>query len=230
MKTLFKFFFTVAFFALTSATFAQNWSTNGSNLYVNPTTTNVGIGTNDPGSTTLKIYKADTPTFELQSQRSRLNIFLGPESFQTTNSRYTKRGDVVFRNLGESHNMIFWMPDNNNDGNSYIGFADDLHDIWMRISNNKTVRIDGKVYANEIEVKSNVWSDFVFKPDYKLMPLEEVELFIQKNNHLPDIPSEQEVKKGGINLAEMDALLLQKIEELTLYIIEQQKEIESLKN
>lgn len=74
------------------------------------------------------------------------------------------------------------------------------------------------------------WSDFVFDNDYELMPLQDVEKFIQKNKHLPEIPSTAEVHKEGLDLAQMDAKLLQKVEELTLYIIQQQKEIEKLKN
>jgi len=83
--------------------------------------------------------------------------------------------------------------------------------------------VNGNIGADEIQVKANYWSDFVFNDDYKLKDLEEVESFIEKNNHLPDIPSEQEVKDKGINLGDMDAKLLQKIEELTLYMIEQNK-------
>ena len=94
----------------------------------------------------------------------------------------------------------------------------------MKIFNNKTVRMAGKLFAEEIEVKTNVWSDFVFNSDYNLKPLSEVENFIKENNHLPGIPSETDVLNEGINLAEMDALLLQKIEELTLYMIELKKE------
>lgn len=80
------------------------------------------------------------------------------------------------------------------------------------------------------------WSDFVFAPGYKLTPLLELEAYIKKNHHLPEIPSTEEVNKEGVDLLEMDAKLLQKVEELTLYMIEmkktmdaQQQEIEALK-
>ena len=73
------------------------------------------------------------------------------------------------------------------------------------------------------------WSDFVFKKEYNLPSLEQVEKYIAKNGHLENIPNEEEVIKNGMNLGEMDAKLLQKIEELTLYSIQQQKEIEVLK-
>jgi hypothetical protein len=70
------------------------------------------------------------------------------------------------------------------------------------------------------------WPDYVFKKDYKLLPLNELESFINKNKHLPGIPSESEVKKDGLDVAEMDASLLKKVEELTLYLIEIKKENE----
>jgi hypothetical protein len=73
------------------------------------------------------------------------------------------------------------------------------------------------------------WSDYVFDKDYKLKPLTEVETYIKNNHHLPDVPSTDEVECEGIDMAKMDATLLKKIEELTLYMLHQQKEIETLK-
>lgn len=73
------------------------------------------------------------------------------------------------------------------------------------------------------------WSDFVFAEDYKLPILSEVENHIKEHKHLPDLPSEKQVFEEGINVIEMQAKLLQKIEELTLYVIDQQKEINGLK-
>ena len=80
--------------------------------------------------------------------------------------------------------------------------------------------------ANRSDVN---WSDFVFNKDYKLTPLNDVETYVKTNKHLPEIPSASEVAKDGIDVASMDAKLLQKIEELTLYVIQQQKEIDELK-
>jgi acetyltransferase-like isoleucine patch superfamily enzyme len=73
------------------------------------------------------------------------------------------------------------------------------------------------------------WADFVFNKNYHLKPLAEVKTYIQENKHLPEVPSAEDIVKDGIDLAKMDAKLLQKIEELTLYIIDQQKEIDDLK-
>ncbi|MEA5459216.1 hypothetical protein VB796_09215 [Arcicella sp. LKC2W] len=75
---------------------------------------------------------------------------------------------------------------------------------------------------------TTAWADFVFEKNYKLRPLTEVESYIQQNGHLPEVPSTQEVQTNGMNLAENDAKLLQKIEELTLYMIAQDKKIKLL--
>ena len=88
--------------------------------------------------------------------------------------------------------------------------------------------VEGTIGAREIIVEADGWSDFVFNKDYKLKALEEVENYIEENNHLPDVPSEKEVLENGVALGEMDAKLLQKIEELTLYMIEQNKKTETL--
>lgn len=91
------------------------------------------------------------------------------------------------------------------------------------------VREGIRTEAIRVDVATNIWSDYVFEKDYKLRSLSEVESFIKNKKHLPGIPSAAEVVNTGIDLAEMDAKLLSKIEELTLYLINQQKEIEKLK-
>ena len=88
--------------------------------------------------------------------------------------------------------------------------------------------VDGTIGAREIVVEAGTWSDFVFNTDYKLKDLEEVEIFIEENKHLPDIPSEKEVKENGVQVGEMNAKLLQKIEELTLYMIDINKRVKLL--
>ena len=79
--------------------------------------------------------------------------------------------------------------------------------------------VNGNIRAKEIKVETG-WSDYVFYPTYKLLPLAEVAKYIKTNQHLPDVPSAGEVAKNGINVGETNALLLKKIEELTLYLIE----------
>lgn len=90
--------------------------------------------------------------------------------------------------------------------------------------------VGGKIISEEVRVELNTnWPDYVFSDDYKLPSLKKIEEFISKNNHLPNIPSAREVKESGIDLGDMNKRLLEKIEELTLYMIDQHKEIEKLK-
>jgi hypothetical protein len=77
-------------------------------------------------------------------------------------------------------------------------------------------------------VNSSNWSDYVFEKNYNLLSLTEVEKFISTEKHLPNVPSACDVEKDGIDMAQMDATLLRKIEELTLYVIELKKENEAL--
>ncbi|MDB5142979.1 MAG: hypothetical protein JWQ66_1692 [Mucilaginibacter sp.] len=84
--------------------------------------------------------------------------------------------------------------------------------------------VNGTAIATAMTVKLYTnWPDYVFKPDFHLLPLNEVKTYIDQNQHLPDMPSEAEVTKNGINLGEMNTLLTKKVEELTLYLIEQEK-------
>jgi len=90
--------------------------------------------------------------------------------------------------------------------------------------------VDGKAICTELLVRLVPnWPDYVFNNQYKLRGLNEVEDFIKKNNHLPGIPSAKEVESNGVNVGEMQKLQMEKIEELTLYIIELKKEVEKLK-
>jgi len=89
--------------------------------------------------------------------------------------------------------------------------------------------VEGGITTEEINVSAKfTWYDHVFSANYKLLPILELEKVIKSDQHLPDIPTEKEVKANGINLGEMNALLLKKVEELTLYIIDQQKQINAL--
>ena len=86
--------------------------------------------------------------------------------------------------------------------------------------------VNGKIRAHEIKVETSGWPDYVFAKGYQLPSLEETEKQIKEKGHLPGIPSAEEVKANGIDLGEMNAKLLKKIEELTLYMIEMKKENE----
>jgi hypothetical protein len=88
-----------------------------------------------------------------------------------------------------------------------------------------TLDVLGVIRAQEVKVDLQGGCDFVFKTDYKLMDLKELEKFVKTNQHLPEIASEKEMIENGLNLKEFQMKLLQKVEELTLYVIEQDKQL-----
>ena len=95
-------------------------------------------------------------------------------------------------------------------------------------SPSEKLEVNGTIRSQEVKVEANNWPDYVFAPEYELRSLEETEDFIQENHHLPEVPSAQEIEEEGLALGEMNAILLKKIEELTLHTIQQQKLIEEL--
>ena len=110
-----------------------------------------------------------------------------------------------------------------NTGKIGIGFSNP--DVSLsNASADEMLTVNGTIHAKEVRVDlTGSLADYVFSPTYNLRPLYEVEAFVKENNHLPEIPSAAEVKEKGLSMGEMQNKLLQKIEELTLYVIELQK-------
>ena len=96
-------------------------------------------------------------------------------------------------------------------------------------SDTNNLRVNGTLFAKEVQVKTDVFPDYVFTDSYNLKSLNEVDNFIQTNGHLPGMPSAQEVVQNGMNLKEIQLKLVEKVEELTLHMIELKKENEELK-
>ena len=104
-----------------------------------------------------------------------------------------------------------------------------IGNIGIGIENPKErLEVNGTIRSKEVKIEASGWSDFVFDKNYDLPKLSDVEKHINDKQHLPGIPSEKEVLENGISVGEMQAKLLQKIEELTLYVIEQDKKIKIL--
>lgn len=108
-------------------------------------------------------------------------------------------------------------------GNVGINTTDNAN--WNLVNSTYKLAVNGSAIATSMTVKLYAnWPDYVFKKDYKLASLEEVKAYIDQNQHLPEIPSEQQIAKEGLNLGEMNKLLMKKVEELTLYLIQQKEE------
>lgn len=91
------------------------------------------------------------------------------------------------------------------------------------------VETNGLIRGRRMKLDLDTWADYVFDPAYQLMPLSEVETFVKQEKHLPNVPSEQELKADGADVMEMNRILMEKVEELTLYLIQQNKNTEELK-
>jgi hypothetical protein len=122
--------------------------------------------------------------------------------------------------VGGIHTASVWAKGNINIGHNYVSRPND--------GSQPELSVDGTIIAREIIVTTDGWADFVFADDYDLMPLPQVEAAIRAQGHLPGVPSEAEIIENGIDLAEMNRTLMQKVEELTLYAIEQDKRITQL--
>jgi hypothetical protein len=90
--------------------------------------------------------------------------------------------------------------------------------------------VETGIRTRKVKVDQSTWSDYVFYSNYRLRPLSEVEQYINQYHHLPEVPSAEEVEKNGLDVGDNQATLLKKIEELTLYIIQQNKRIEALES
>lgn len=113
-------------------------------------------------------------------------------------------------------------------GSTYV--SSDLRIATTTQATGYALSVNGKIACTEVLVQATAsWPDYVFAPEYELMSLKSVEESILENNHLPGIPSAKQVEAEGIKLGDMQRMLLEKVEELTLYLIEQDKVINQLK-
>ena len=134
---------------------------------------------------------------------------------------YAPRVDLVNGNEPSISSLLSIEPSTSSQGY----FAGKVG-IKTTTPGNYDLAVNGKIRAQEIKVENANWPDFVFANSYVLPTLKETEAHIKEKGHLPGIPSAADVKANGVDLGEMNAKLLQKIEELTLYLIEKDKQIE----
>lgn len=131
--------------------------------------------------------------------------------------------------LGTNNKSNMYLDADNN--NTYVGLIDtSVAQIRQDLKKKYCLFVAKGILSEDYGIgPQSSWSDFVFNKDYTLKTIPEVEEFISENNHLPDVPSAKQVAEEGYSQHDMNKILLQKIEELTLYTIQQQKEIQDLK-
>lgn len=184
---------------------------------------NIGIGT-------------ESPTCKLEVNgdvKAAGNFYIGQKGSLSNGNEVTRISIVPYAHTGGTWNII----SRDNPSMAFLDLSYGKYDaLSIRYYNLETrigigvkdpqnkLDVNGTIRATEVKVETG-WADFVFDKDYKLPTLQEVENHINEHKHLPDIPSEAEVKENGVSLGEMQAKLLQKIEELTLYTIELNKTV-----
>jgi hypothetical protein len=114
-------------------------------------------------------------------------------------------------------------------GRFYIDLNGNIGVGTTNTSTGYKIAVNGGIHCTEVKVDAVIPADYVFEPSYKLKSLGDVQKYVETNKHLPDVPSAAEFMRDGYKLSEMNELLLRKVEELTLYIIEMQKQIEAMK-
>ncbi len=240
----------IAFIALMitgNLVFAQSWDTFG-NSGTNPDSD--FLGTTDGQDLIIKTNGKERLRFH-PNGKARFTTDIDDDSFVVVNFaqnissqkdvvniglRYYQPNDVGLLNLTAPQSPTDWSRpifSVRSTGKVMMGISWDnnLMPTCADCSDYRLFVKDG-IRTEKVKVDiavSNGWADYVFKDDYQLRSLKEVENFIKDNGHLPEVPSEKEAIENGIELKAMNILLLKKIEELTLYIIQQSQEIDAIK-
>jgi len=170
---------------------------------------NVGMGETNPSYKLTVNSQNNTGTAAALLHGQYYGVSISSES--STSSYYALNVLGGTTSYGGSGASLFYVRA---DGNIGIGTTN---------PGTYKLAVNGGIHSQSVNVDLTGWSDYVFKQGYILPSLTEVKTYIDQNHHLPDMPSEQEVIKEGVNLGEMNKLLTKKVEELTLYLIEKDK-------
>ncbi len=192
----------------------------------------VGIGTTDP-SYALDVSSSSADiSFRIEDGVSgapiRLRSFGNGQAFLYMGSEASSinRSGGDFRFWANGKDMAF-STDNGSSNHMFINTSGNVG-IGITTPAEK-LEVNGTIRSKRVKVEATGWPDYVFAPSYELRALSEVESYIKAKGHLPEVPSAKEIEEKGLDLGAMDATLLKKVEELTLYLIEMKKEIEELK-
>ena len=187
----------------------------------------VGIGTSAPQSK-LHVRQSGTIGSKWNPSAAYLQLSDGTVTMIADgNELYTS--DALYLGFGVGKNIIFREVGPTSARNLMRINANGQVGIGIDNPRGK-LDVNGTVRSKEVLIETTNWPDYVFEKDYALMSLPETEAFINTHGHLPEVPSADEVVTNGIPVGEMNVKLLQKIEELTLHVIQLRKELNALQS
>lgn len=206
------------------------------------------MGYGSGATSSLHLYSNNNETITVKNQKLGI-LHTDPHAPLQFDNSYTTPRKIVLYEQANNDNQFDGFGVNNGYMNYQIANTNDSHVFFagtspttsselMRIKGNGNVGIGTNNPVNKLEVFGTIrareliiettWADYVFEDDFKLKPLNEVAKFIKENKHLPDVPSAKYLQDNGGHVSELMTKMMQKIEELTLYSIQQEKKIEAL--
>ncbi|WNM20198.1 hypothetical protein [Flavobacterium capsici] len=203
-----------------SGTDSQNLSISGNTISISNGNSITFPTTNIVGGSNVTITGSGTTTSPYQISSVDTSLYANNG---VINQATTVGGNrVVDMN---DRNIWFNTSTSATNGKLYIGSSPNYNNA----TGSYKLFVEGGIMTEKVKValrSTNNWADYVFEKDYNLLPLNEVEKYIQKNKHLPGVKSAEELAENGLDIAEMQSKHMEKIEELTLYIIEQNKKLQ----
>lgn len=209
----------------------KDFNANRYRFWINKSNGNVGIGTESPDEK-LHVKDGILKVENASGTTTYGSLNAGFSHFVTSLPKFYFNKSIYIDGAVSSYQTDLLLQANGatgikvkTDGKVIIGATS----IASGAHTNYKLSVDGLIVSKKVVVTLDNWADNVFDEKYELRSLAEIEKFVKQQKHLPEIPSEAEVLENGVELGEINMLLLKKVEELTLYIIDMQKQIDDLK-
>lgn len=210
----------------TGRLFAQGWNENGDNHATGNLTVGAVKTTSNYGLNLEPLDNGDAIIRRTNQGSLMISSNGGASDVRFNYSYGGGSGGIYVFDGGTTNNANFNVNSSGNltifSSGGFVGIGTSAPDAMLAVK--------GEIHAQEVKVDLSVpGPDYVFEKSYQLPSLQELKVYVDSSKHLPDVPSANEMEAKGINVGEMNIVLLKKVEELTLYLIKQDEEIQALK-